>query len=157
MNVSRDGRSRSGSSVLLKVPEQAQPRLDRWVLRVEIESSSVRVNGIGDLVVARLVEGSQVEPNFRDVRIESNRSRVRVESVSVLVDLEVEDSDRAPEGRVSTISVDGLLVGFVGFVVALTCHEGSSEEVPALSVGSVLSFAKEKNGISFELVRARRN
>lgn len=137
MNVSRDGRSRSGSSVLLKVPEQAQPRLDRWVLRVEIESSSVRVDGIGDLVVARLVEGSQVEPDFRDVRIESNRTRVRVESVSVLVDLEVEDSDRAPEGRVSTISVDGLLVGFVGFVVALTCHEGSSEEVPALSVGSV--------------------
>lgn len=56
VDVSRYGRRGSGSSVLLEVPEEAQPRLDRRVLGVEIECSPVGIDGVGDLVVARLIE-----------------------------------------------------------------------------------------------------
>jgi hypothetical protein len=145
MNVVRHRRRRNGSAVSLKVLEQRESVLDDGVVRIEVEGTAVGVDGVGDLVVARFVERAQVEPDFRDIRVEADRSRVGVEGVAELVDLVVENADRAPERGVPSISVDGLLVGLVGSVVLLTRHERSTEEVPALGIGSVCECIRIKS------------
>lgn len=137
MNICRHRRHWRGSSVLLQVLQQRQPRFDRLVVWVQVECSPIRVDGIGDLVVARLIKRAEVIPDLRDVWVESDRSRVGVKGVSELVDLVVEDADRAPERRVSTVPVDGLLIRLVRLVVPLTRHERPAQEVPALGVGTV--------------------
>jgi hypothetical protein len=45
--------------------------------------------GYGDLVIAALVETPEVEPDFREVRVDADRARVCVKCVAVLVDLKV--------------------------------------------------------------------
>ena len=77
----------------------------------------VGIDGVGDLVVAALIERAEVEPNFRDVSVDQDGPQVRVEGITVLVDLEVQDSDRAPERWVPPITVDSLLLCFVGFAI----------------------------------------
>ncbi|HEX9430327.1 MAG TPA: hypothetical protein VF944_08090 [Candidatus Bathyarchaeia archaeon] len=57
-----------------------------------------------------------------------------IKSVTVLVDLEIEDADRAPEGKIATIPVDSLLVGFVSLVVILTSHISPTKKIPTLDV-----------------------
>jgi hypothetical protein len=119
------------------VLQDVQPLLDGRVGRVQIRRSGVRVYSIGDLVVARLVQTSEVVPHFRDIRVESDRTRVSVERIPVLVDLVVQHTDRAPECGVAAISVDCLLISLVGLVVPLPSHERSAEQVPALSVAAI--------------------
>jgi hypothetical protein len=137
VDIDRSWRWRKVLSASPSVLKDSQSLLDRRVGRVEICRTDVRVDCVGDLVVARLVQTPKVEPHLGNVPVQSDRSRVRVERVSVLVDLEVEHTDRAPEGRVAAVSVHGLLIGFVGLVVPLTRHECSTEEVPALRIASV--------------------
>jgi len=114
--------------------KQRQTRLDVNVGRIKISSPSVRIECITCLVVARLVQRTQVIPDLGDVRVETNGTRVRVKRVAVLVNLVVENTDRAPERRVATITVHCLLVGFVGLWVFLLRHVASSKKVPALSI-----------------------
>ena len=57
-----------------------------------------------------------------------------VKGVMELVDLEVENVDRAPKCGASPISVHGLLIHFVGVVVFLAGHVGPTKQVPTLSV-----------------------
>ncbi len=62
---------------------------------------------------------AQVVPDFRNVRVESYCARVRIQRVSILVDLVVQDTDGAPERWVSAVAVHSLLVSFIGFRVLL--------------------------------------
>lgn len=117
--------------------EQLQPGFDVGIARIQGRGPPVGVEGIVHLIVAGFVQSPEVVPDFGYVWVEANCARVRVEGVAVLVDLVVEDADRAPESRVPAVPVHGLLVGFIGLVVLSLCHVASSEQVPALSVGAI--------------------
>jgi hypothetical protein len=97
-----------------------QTSLDVNIARIKVCGASVCIESIGDLVVARFIQGTQVVPNFRNVRIQADRTRVGIERIAVLVDLVVENTNRAPEGRVATVAVDGLLISFV--CLGVFCH-----------------------------------
>lgn len=79
-------------------------------------------------------QSTQVVPDFRNVGVQSNSSRVSVESITVLVDLVVEHTNRAPEGRVLSVTVDGLLVCLICLGVLLLGHVAPTQEVPALGI-----------------------
>jgi hypothetical protein len=106
--------------------QKLQAVLDRSVAGVKLGSAGIGVNGIGNLVVARLVERTQIVPHFRNVRVQADGARVGVERVAVLVDLVVQHTDRAPKGGITAVPIDGLLIRFVRLVVPLTSHEGAA-------------------------------
>lgn len=117
--------------------EKRKTCLDVHIVRIQVSRSCVRIEGITRLIVARFVlrpvlaakrlnrsndrahQSTEIVPNLGDVGIQSDCSGVRVQCVTVLVDLVVEHADRAPECRIATISVDCLLIGFVGFGILL--------------------------------------
>jgi len=107
------------------------------VCRVELCSSGVRVERIIGLVVTRLVECAKIIPNFRYVRVQADCARVSVESIAVLIDLVIQNTNRAPKSGVSAIAIDSLLVCLIGLWVLLLRHVATTEEVPALRVGLV--------------------
>jgi hypothetical protein len=87
------------------------------------------------MVVAALIQASKIEPDIEDVEVDSNHTRVSVESVTVLIDWEIKHANGTPEleGRIATISVDSLLVSFVSLVVF---YVGTTKKVPWASDGS---------------------
>lgn len=103
----------------------------RWV---KFGSSLVGVQSITDLVITAFIQRAQVVPNLANVRVQSDGPGVCIECVAVLVDLVVEYTNGAPEGRVSTIPVNGLLVGFIRLGVLLLGHVATAKQVPALSI-----------------------
>jgi hypothetical protein len=114
--------------------EQLQASLDVNVGRVKIRGASVSIESIGDLVVARFVQCAQIVPDLGNVGVEADGTGIGIEGVTVLVDLVVEDTNRAPEGRVATVAVDCLLVGLVCLGVFLHRHVAAAKKVPTLSV-----------------------
>jgi hypothetical protein len=114
--------------------EQSKTRLDVDVGRIKISGPSVCVERITRLVVAGLVQRAEIIPNLRNVGVEANGARVCVKRVAVLVDLVVEDTNRAPERRVATVTVNCLLVGLVGLGVFLLRHVAPTKKVPTLGV-----------------------
>src|SRR5713101_5629778 len=111
MDISWGGGGWDDDAGILFVPTQnLQPFHDHSVRRVEFFCSEIRIDGVLQLTVAALVQGTKVEPHFRNVWVESNGACVSVESVFVLVDLEVEDANRDPECRVPAIAVYRLLI-----------------------------------------------
>lgn len=137
MNVLRRWWRWQGHTIPLRVPKQVKSVFDRGIVRVQVLCTSVRIDRVVDLVITGLVQTAEVVPNLADVRVESDCSRVRVQGVTILVDLVVEHPDGAPEGRITAVSVDGLLVRLVRLVVLLATHKCSTEEIPTLGVGSV--------------------
>lgn len=144
-------------AVGLSVPEQLQPCLDVRVVGVQFRSALVRVESIGNLIVARLIlvivalvskgkvsgtrcraqatyESTQIIPDFRDPWVEPDGPRVRIQRVTVLVDLVIQHSDRAPEGGIPAVAVNGLLVSFVRLGILLHLHVAAAEEIPALRI-----------------------
>lgn len=101
-------------TVGLVTPEQLQPSLNVRICRVQLGSPRIRIQCIGNLVVARLVQCSKVVPDFGNVGIEADGARIGVKRVAILVNLIVEDTNGAPKGWVARVAVDCLLVGFVG-------------------------------------------
>lgn len=119
--------------------EQSQPGFDVHIGRIQVSSSGVCVKRITGLIVARLVlvecqldrsivvvirdnktyKSAKIIPNLRDVRVQADGTRVCIESVPILVNLVIENTDRAPEGWIATVTVDGLLVCFVRLRVLL--------------------------------------
>lgn len=83
---------------------------------------------------AKSYQGPKVIPDFRDVRVQANRPRIRIKGISVLIDLIVKYTNGAPESGITAISIDRLLVGFVRFRVFLLRHVASSEKIPALRI-----------------------
>jgi hypothetical protein len=140
---------------VLRLLQHLKSLPDCGVGLVQLSGSSIGIDGVRDLVVARFVQTSKIEPDFTDVGIESDRSRVGVQGVSVLVDLVIEYTDRAPEGGVAAVSVDCLLVRFVGLVVSLRRHVCSTKEVPALGIISVCSVSNCTERIRPDLPASR--
>lgn len=129
--------------------EQLQACLDMDVCGIKIGSASIGVESIGNLVVAGFVQSTEIIPNFRDVRVQTDSPRVGVQGITVLVDLVVEYTDRAPEGRVPSIAVDGLLVGFVGLGVLGLRHIATAKQIPTLCVSVICAnrLLKVFNGL----------
>jgi hypothetical protein len=73
--------------------EQLQTSLDVDVGGVQVSCATVRIKGICNLVVAGLVQSSQIIPNLRDVWVQANGARVGIKSVAILVDLVVEHTN----------------------------------------------------------------
>lgn len=86
------------------------------------------------LFFAKSYQGPKVIPDFRDVRVQANRPRIRIKGISVLIDLIVKHANGAPESGITAISIDRLLVSFVRFRVFLLRHVASSEKIPALRI-----------------------
>lgn len=123
----------------LAVLEKLETGLDVDVRRIKIGSTLVSVKCIGCLVVARLIEGAEIVPHLRDVRVEPNSTRVGIKRIAVLVDLVVEHTNAAPESWVASIPVDGLLVSLICLRVFLLRHVAATKEVPTLCVCLVRS------------------
>jgi hypothetical protein len=70
---------------------------DGRVAGIELSSLGTGVDGVVDLVVATLIQGPKVELDFRDIGVGANGAGVGIKGVAVLVDLEVENTNRAPE------------------------------------------------------------
>lgn len=138
----------------LAASKELQSRFDVLIRRIQFGSALVGIEGIGGLVVARLIlhcvsnrlfndksceayQCSKVVPHLGNVWVESNGTRVRIQSVAVLIDLVVEDTDRAPECRIASIPVNGLLISLVGLGILLLRHVATSQEIPTLSIGIV--------------------
>ena len=90
--------------------------------------------GVVDLVITALVQGAKVEPDFGDVRVDTNGTGGSIEGVVVLVDLEVQNADGVPECRFSAVVMRSLLVCFVRLVVLGSGHIRTTEQVPALRI-----------------------
>jgi hypothetical protein len=114
--------------------EKLQTGLDVDVGWVEISGPAVSIESIGNLVVARLIQGTQIIPDLGDVWVQANRTRVSIERIAVLVDLVIENTNRTPESGVTTIAVNRLLVGFVCLRVLRLRHIAATEKIPALSI-----------------------
>lgn len=117
-------------TVLLVLDQLLQTGLDVWIARVQTLSLAVSVQGIADLVVAGFIQGTQVVPDLGDVWVQTDRPRVGIERITVLGDLVVKNTNRAPEGWVSGVAVDGLLEGLVGSVKVTTDHVDTAQIVP---------------------------
>jgi hypothetical protein len=107
---------------------------DGGVAGIELSGSGVGVYSVVDLVITALVQGAKVEPDFGDIRVDANGTGVSIEGVAVLVDLEVQNADGAPERRVSPVAIDSLLVCFIRLVVLGSGHIRTTEQVPALRI-----------------------
>lgn len=79
----------------------------------------------------------KVIPNFRDIGVQTDRTGVRIKRVTVLINLVIEDANRAPESGITSISVDCLLIGLIGLGILLLRHVTSTEKIPALCIGVV--------------------
>jgi hypothetical protein len=73
--------------------EELKTLRDRGVVWIQLCSASISVDGIGNLVVAALVQTSKVEPDLRDVRIDANCTRVCIKCITELIDLEVKNTN----------------------------------------------------------------
>ena len=111
-----------------------------FIRLVELQRSSIRIDSVVHLIIAAFVERTKIVPDFRKVRVDANGARVGIERVVVLIDLVVENTDRAPEGRVLAVSVDCLLVGFVCFAKVASGHISSTKQIPAEGVISVFEI-----------------
>ena len=100
---------------------------DSAVSGVELCSPRVGVDGIPYLVVAALVEATEIKPDLGDVRVDADSPRVSVQGIAILINLEVQDANGTPERWVATVSVDSLLVCLVCLVVFLACHVCTSQ------------------------------
>lgn len=119
------------------VAQQVEPGLDMNVGWIKVGCTLVRVQGVTRLVVARFVQSAKIIPDLGDVRVETDGSAVGVEGIAVLVDLVVEDTDRAPEGRIPAVTVHGLLICLVCLAKLLLGHVAATKQVPALRVALV--------------------
>lgn len=114
--------------------EKLETSLDVRVTRVELCCSLICIEGVGDLIIAGFVQSAEIVPHFGDVRVEANGTRVGIQGITILVDLVVQHTNRAPERGVLAITVHGLLVCLVRFWVLLLGHVASAEEIPALGI-----------------------
>lgn len=75
------------ASRTLAVLKKLEAGLDVDIRRIQVGSTLVGIERIGCLVVARLVECTEIIPHLRNVGVEPNGTRVGIERIAVLVDL----------------------------------------------------------------------
>jgi hypothetical protein len=134
MNILGTRCSRQLTSCSLRSLEQLKSSRYHGITRVQFARPCISVDRVRDLVVTTLVQATKIKPNFGNVRVDTNGPGVGVEGVAELVDLEVKDSYRTPKRGVPTVTVNGLLIGLVGFIVLLTGHICATKKVPTLSI-----------------------
>lgn len=123
----------------LTVLEKLETGLDVDIRRIEVGSALVGIECIRCLIVARLIESTEIIPHLRNVGVEPDSTRVGIKRIAVLVDLVVEHTNAAPESRVASIAVHSLLISLICFGVLLLRHVAAAEEVPALCIGLIRS------------------
>jgi len=104
------------------------------VTRVQFTGAGIGIDGVRDLVVAALVKAAQVKPDLRDIWVDADGTRICIKSVTELVDLKVEYSNRTPKGGVPTVTINSLLVSFICLIVLLASHISTTKKIPALGV-----------------------
>lgn len=77
----------------LRVLQELQSLRDCHVPWVQLCSAGICIDGVSDLVVAALIETAEIEPDFRDIWVNADCTRVGIKSVPELVDLEIEHAD----------------------------------------------------------------
>lgn len=156
--------------------EKSQTCFDMDVSRVQVSRTPVRIKCVRRLVVARLVlesgpsaklsrslrplyhsvrrfkeentyQSTQIVPHFRNVRVQANSTRVSIQSITVLIDLIIQNTNGAPESGITTITVDSLLVSLVCLGVFLLRHVTSTQEIPALGVVVIYREISTYNGL----------
>lgn len=89
VDVLRTRCGRDLATVPLDVLEECEALFDQHVCWVEISRSGIGIDRVGNLIVAALVQRTQVEPYFGDVRVDADGTRVSVESITELIDVVV--------------------------------------------------------------------
>ena len=125
------------------------------VAGVKVVGTLIRIECIRSLIIAGFILASvsshvlawacitgsyqspEIVPHFRDVRIKANCPGVRVKGIAVLINLVIEDADRAPECGIAAIPVNSLLICFICFGILLLRHVATPQKIPALCVGVV--------------------
>jgi hypothetical protein len=107
--------------------EQMKSLGDGAVSGIELGSPCIGVDCIPYLVVAALIEATEIKPDLGDVRVDTDSPRVSVQGIAILINLEIQDANGTPERWVATVSVDSLLICLVRFVVFLACHVCTSQ------------------------------
>ena len=79
-------------------------------------------------------QSPKIVPDFRYVRVQADRSGIRIEGIPVLIDLVIQHANGAPKRRVATISINRLLVGFIRLGILLLGHVASSKKIPTLRI-----------------------
>ena len=96
----------------------------------------VGVKRIGWLVT-RFVQSTEAIPNFVQHWIHSDSPRVGIQSIAVLADLVIKNSDGAPKHRVLAVTIDSLLVGVIGLSILSVGHVTTTKKVPGLPIGGI--------------------
>ena len=109
------------------ISKKVQSCFDMCIAWIELRSTLIRIKRVGCLIIATLIQCTEVVPYFRDIRVESDSPRVCIKCVAVLIDLIVEHANTAPEGWISTVTIDSLLVCLVRLWELLLCHVASAE------------------------------
>jgi hypothetical protein len=79
-------------------------------------------------------QSPQVVPDLGDVRVQAYRSGICIKCISVLINLVVQNANRAPKCRVPSVSIDGLLIRLVRLWILLLRHVTPTEQIPALRI-----------------------
>lgn len=120
------------SSIVLS--QIIQTLLDMRILWIQIRCALVSINRILDLVVASLIKSTKIVPDLTDVGVDTNCLAIGIQCIPELVDLEVEQTDRAPECGIPTVPVHSLLIGLVSLAKILLGHVATAHKVPRLRI-----------------------
>jgi hypothetical protein len=137
IDVLRTRCSRKLTTGCLSILQKLQTLCNGNIAGLKLCCTGICVDGVRDLIVAAFV---QIKPDFGDIGIDADSTRISINTITILVDLEIEDADRAPEGRIATILVDSLLAGFICLVILLTSQVRSEGSTTRISVETILEY-----------------
>lgn len=63
------------------------------IVIIKFVGAIVCVDGVLNLIIAGLIQGAEVEPDLRNVRIKTNGASVSIQGVAILIDFPVENAD----------------------------------------------------------------
>ena len=63
------------------------------LLRIQFCCTGVCVDVVGESIVAAFVQAPKIKPDFGDVGIDADTTRVGIESVTVLIDLKIKHAN----------------------------------------------------------------
>lgn len=124
-------------ATVLRASELLEASNNVGVVGVKLNCMLVSVERIIDLVIAGLVKGAQIVPHLGNIGVDSNGSKVRVERVSKLIDLVIQNTNRAPKGRVVAVAIYSLLICFIRIVIFLLSHVTAAKKIPRLGVSGI--------------------
>lgn len=103
----------------LSISKQLKASFDVRVSGIKLCGSLIRIKSIVDLVVARFIQCTQIVPDLRNIWVQADSPTVCIQCIAVLINLVVENTDRAPESGITPISVNSLLIRLVSLRILL--------------------------------------